>query len=255
MRFKLPRVIPCLLLRENGLVKTTRFRKPRYIGDPINAVRILNEKEVDELVIVDISATVERRKPAFDLLAAIASECFMPLTYGGGIRDLADVRRIIASGVEKVLINSAAINRPDFVEEVAKVTGSASVVVSLDVKKSWTGNFQIFTDSGTKNTQRNPVETAAEMARRGAGEILLNSIDRDGTGKGYDLKLVKQVVDAVNIPVIACGGAGNSAHLLEVVNRAGVTAVAAGSIFVFHGKHQAVLISYPTQQELKAIFN
>jgi len=254
MRFKQPRVIPCLLLRNKGLVKTVKFKNPTYLGDPINAVKIFNDKEVDELVFLDITATAEGRKPPFDYLAEIASECFMPLGYGGGVRDIADVKRIIGVGVEKIIINSYAVENPLFVRQAADLTGSSSVVVSLDVRKNWLGKHQVYTRGGMKNTSLDPVKLAVQMATIGAGEILLNSIDHDGAMQGYDLDLIKQVAEAVDIPVIACGGAGCMSDFAKAIQVGKASAVAAGSMFVFQGKHRAVLISYPTQQELQQTF-
>lgn len=255
MRFKQPRVIPCLLLRNKGLVKTVKFKDPTYLGDPINAVKIFNDKEVDELVFLDITATSEGRKPPFDYLAEIASECFMPLGYGGGVCNIADAKRIVGIGVEKVIINSHAIENPRFVQQAADLLGSSSVVVSLDVKKNWLGKYQVYSHAGTRNTNLDPVKQAVQMATMGAGEILLNSIDRDGTMQGYDIDLIKQVAEAVNIPVIACGGANSVSDFATAMQVGKASAVAAGSMFVFQGKHRAVLISYPTQQEMQKTFS
>lgn len=247
------RVIPCLLLRNLGLVKTVKFKDPKYLGDPINVIKIFNEKEVDELVFLDISATVENKRPPLALLVNIASECFMPLGYGGGIRNLEDVKTILNIGVEKVIINSYAVENPDFVRAAADLAGSQSVVVSIDVKRSLLGKYEVYTRSGTRATGLDPIRFAVEMKQRGAGEILLNAIDRDGTMQGYDLELIKRVSMAVDIPVVACGGAGNVQHLGEAVKLGGASAAAAGSMFVFQGPHRAVLISYPTPKELRAV--
>jgi imidazole glycerol-phosphate synthase subunit HisF len=248
------RVIPCLLLRNRGLVKTVKFKNPTYLGDPINVVKIFNDKEVDELVFLDITATVERKGPPFKLLSEIASECFMPLAYGGGIRTLEDIRTILSVGVEKIAINSYAVENPNFIRAVADLFGSQSIVVSIDVKKSLFGKYELFSHSGTKKTGLDPIKFAVEMERLGAGELLLNSIDRDGMMQGYDLELIKKVADSVNIPVVACGGAHTINDLGDAVKKGGASAVAAGSMFVFHGPHRAVLISYPTPQELKTVF-
>ena len=247
------RVIPCLLLKGRGLVKTVKFKNPKYLGDPINVIKIFNDKEVDELVFLDITATVENKRPPFSLLENIASECFMPLGYGGGIRSLEDVKTILGLGVEKIAINTYAIENPHFVTEAADFAGSQSVVVSIDVKKNSLGKYEVFTHSGCQATGLDPVKFAVEMEKIGAGELFLNSIDRDGTMQGYDLDLVRRVTGAVNIPVVACGGAGNIQHLGEVV-RQGASAAAAGSMFVFQGLLRAVLISYPTSRELKIAF-
>lgn len=247
------RVIPCLLLQKNGLVKTIKFKDPTYLGDPINVVKIFNEKEVDELIFLDITATIENRPPPFKYIAEIATECFMPLGYGGGVRSLEDMKKLFSLGVEKISINSYATENPTFIKAAADLFGSQSVVVAIDVKKNLMGKYEIYTRSGKKATPRDPVNFAVQMAEMGAGEILLNSIDRDGTMQGYDLSLIRQVSQAVDIPVIACGGAGNTRHLGEAV-QAGASAVAAGSIFVFHGRHRAVLINFPTPQELQTVF-
>lgn len=248
-----PRIIPCLLLKSTGLVKTTRFRDPRYLGDPRNVVKIFNDKEADELVLLDIMATREGKEPQFDLIGEIASECFMPLAYGGGIRTVDQVRRLIGIGIEKVVINTAAVENPQLVEEAARVVGNQSVVVSIDVRQTLlTRRYEACTHGGTKSTKRDPVAIAREMEQRGAGEILVNSIDRDGMMKGYDLDLIGRMVEAVRIPVVACGGAGEAADLGRAVN-AGASAVAAGSMFVYQGKLKAVLISFPAHQDLPAV--
>jgi imidazole glycerol-phosphate synthase subunit HisF len=248
------RVIPCLLLRNQGLVKTVKFKDPKYVGDPINAVRIFNDKEVDELLFLDISATNERKRPPLRVIGEIASECFMPLAYGGGIRTLDDIREIFTVGVEKVCINSYAVEDPSFVGKAADIFGSQSIVVSIDVKKSLLGRYEVFTHGGRSNTKIDPVTHAIEMEQRGAGELFLNSIDRDGTMQGYDIELIRKVASAVRIPVIACGGAGKLSDLTDAWKKGGASAVSAGSMFVFHGKHRAVLISYPGQEELKNAF-
>lgn len=246
------RVIPCLLLRNGGLVKSVKFKNYRYVGDPINAVRIFNDKEVDELVFLDIGARAANSGPNFELLADIASEAFMPFGYGGGIRDFDDVKRLYALGVEKVILNTVAHESPDLVSRTADLAGSSGVVVSVDVKKSLFGNYSVVTRCGTSETSAHPVEYAKKMEALGAGELLLNSINRDGTMEGYDLDLVKQVAHAVSIPVVAVGGAGNIEHFKDAVG-VGASAVGAGSMFVFHGKHRAILITYPGYNEFKDI--
>jgi cyclase len=248
------RVIPCLLLKDGGLVKTVRFKSPTYLGDPINIVKIFNDKEVDELVFLDITASPERRRPDFDLLGQITTECFMPLCYGGGVRTVDDVRELVALGVEKVAINTRAAESPEFVRDAADLVGSSSVVVSIDVKRSLLGRYEVVTEGGRRRTGRDPVAFAAEVERRGAGEILLNSVDRDGTMQGYDLELVRRVTSAVGVPVIACGGAGTVQHLADAVRKGGASAVAAGSMFVFQGKHRAVLVNTPAEADLQAAF-
>ena len=244
------RVIPCLLLRGEGLVKTVKFRDPTYVGDPINAVRIFNDKEVDELVFLDILATVEKRPPQIDLIKDIATECFMPFGYGGGIQDVDTAKKILKMGSEKVIFNSAATNL-ELIREAADLFGSQSVVVSMDVKRGRRGKYEVFTHSGTVGTKQNPIQYAKNVEAAGAGEIFLNSIDRDGTMEGYDIELLKSVTSVVNVPVVACGGAGILRHFQEATLKGGASAVSAGSMFVFHGPHRAVLINYPTQDELK----
>lgn len=246
------RVIPALLLRNGGLVKTRGFRDPVYVGDPINAVKIFNDKEVDELVFLDIDASKARRDPNFELLESIAAEAFMPFGYGGGVRTLDQLKRLLSIGIEKVILNTAALENPGFVEDCARVAGSSSVVVSIDVAKGMLGGRVIRVAGGSRRVPGKPDEVAAEMEQLGAGEILLNSIDRDGTGKGYDLELVGQVSRAVGVPVVACGGAGSITHMRDAVD-AGAAAVAAGSMFVFHGPHRAVLISYPEYDVMERV--
>ncbi len=245
------RVIPCLLLQGEGLVKTTHFKDPTYIGDPINAIRIFNDKEVDELIFLDITASREGRGPALQAIRDFASECFMPVGYGGGIRSLEDARQVLALGIEKIVVNTMALRRPELVSEIAREFGTQAVVVSIDVKKRLLGGYEVFGAGGTEKTGLKPVDYARRMVDLGAGEIFLNSIDRDGTQSGYDLALVRSVASAVSVPVIACGGAGSLAHFSEAVNEGQASAVSAGSMFVFHGKHRAVLISYPARADLE----
>ena len=246
-----PRVIPALLLKGQGLVKTVKFKDPKYLGDPINIVRIFNDKEVDELVLLDITATPEKRGPQFDLLKNIASEAFIPLAYGGGIRSMDDVRKLLSIGIEKLIMNTSAVETSSLVREVADHAGSQAAVVSMDVKKNFLGKYEVFTHCGQKKTGLDPVKHAVEMERMGVGEIIINSIDRDGTMQGYDVDIVRKVADAVRVPVVACGGAGNLSHVSEVIKQGHASAAAAGSIFVFQGPLRGVLISYPTPKELK----
>ena len=249
------RVIPSLLIKDKGLVKTVKFNNPKYVGDPINAVKIFNDKEVDELVILDITATAERRKPDFEYIADIASEAFMPFGYGGGIRAVEDVKRLLSMGVEKVIINSKAVEDPDFVKEVADVIGSQSVVVSIDVKKSLLGKYIIYSNGGKKKSNLDLIDYIKKVQSLGAGELFINSIDRDGTLNGFDIELIRTITEQMSIPVIACGGAGRLEDLKEAINKGGASAVAAGSIFVFHGKHRAVLIDYPAVEKLENILD
>jgi len=245
-----PRVMPCLLLRNAALVKTVRFKNPSYVGDPINAVRIYNEREVDELIFLDITATIEARKPPFKLLAEIASECFMPVAYGGGIRTMEDAETIFSLGIEKVAINSSGVEDQPFVTRVSEKYGAQAVVASIDVKQSLFGNYEVYTHGGRKATGLHPVAFAKRMERAGAGEILLTSIDRDGTGKGYDLELLRQVTSAVSIPVVASGGAGSVEDCGKAVIEGGASAAALGSMAVYHGRNRAVLINFPTRKEI-----
>ncbi len=251
----LTRVMPCLLLRKSGLVKTIKFKNPTYVGDPINTVRIFNEKEVDELILLDITATPENRSPNFKLITEIATECFMPFTYGGGVNTIEILDRLFELGVEKVAINSAGINNPEFVTEAAEKFGSQAIVISIDVKRKILGRYEVLTHSSKNKAGLDPVECAVLMEQAGAGEILLTSIDRDGTMEGYDLDLISHVTKAVSIPVVACGGAGELAHFDQAVNKAGASAVAAGSMVVYQGKNRAVLINFPSQAEISTVLD
>lgn len=240
-----PRIIPILLLRGNGLVKGTRFKDHSYVGDPINAVRIFNDKNVDELFLLDISATRDGRVPATDLVQRISDETYMPFGVGGGLQAVSEMQRLLQAGAEKVALNSGAIARPALVDEAGREFGSQSVTVVIDAQRSWRGQYTVCSHSGSRKTALDPVAWAREVADRGAGEILVNSIDRDGTGKGYDLELVRRVADAVSVPVIAGCGAGSYQDFRAAVDSARASAVAAGNLFVFHGPHRAVLINYP----------
>lgn len=246
------RVMPCLLLRNSKLVKTVRFKDPDYIGDPVNAVKIYNDKEVDELIFLDITATVEQKQPNFKTIGEIASECFMPMTYGGGIRSTDDMRRIYNLGVEKIAINSHAVESSDIIKKASGIFGNQSVLVAIDVKKRLMGGYEVFTYSARKGTRMDPVEWAKKVESLGAGEILLTSIDRDGTYEGYDIELIQKVASAVNIPIIACGGAGKIDDFARAVD-AGASACAAGSMVVYQGKGRGVLINFPSQKELREV--
>ena len=244
------RIIPALLIQKGGLVKSVHFKDHQYVGDPINTVKIFNEKEVDEIVVLDISATAEKRPPDIAKIREIASEAFMPLGYGGGITTLDEIKMLIASGVEKAILNTAALNNPALIGEGARYIGSQSIVVSIDVKKNLWGKYKVYGKNGSKDTGEDPVTFARRMEEAGAGELLLNSIDRDGTFQGYDTTLIAAVSAAVNIPVVALGGAGSTDDFGAAI-RAGASAASAGSLFVFQRPHRAVLVSYPTQAELK----
>ncbi|MGX9389285.1 AglZ/HisF2 family acetamidino modification protein [Nitrobacteraceae bacterium UC4446_H13] len=247
------RVIPCLLLSGVGLYKTVKFKEPRYIGDPVNAVRIFNEKEVDEILVLDIEASPKNRGPNFDLIRDIAGECFMPLAYGGGVSSVEEMRLLQRIGVEKVSINTAAFRNPDMIKAAVDALGSSSIVVGIDVKRTLLGKYEVWIGGGRVNTKTDPVGYAERLNELGVGEILVNSIDRDGTMSGYDIPLIKKISDSVDTPVIACGGAGSLADMHDVISRGGIEAAAAGSLFVFHGRHKAVLISYPSRQEMELL--
>lgn len=238
------RVIPTLLLHNKGLVKSVKFKDYKYVGDPINAVKIFNEKEVDEIVLLDIDASRENRSPDINRISAIASEAFMPMAYGGGIKSIDEIKSLFLGGIEKIILNKASIVNPRLISEAAKIFGSQSVVVSIDVKKTIFGKYNVYTGNGKTNTKFSPTDFVKRMEILGAGEILLNSIDRDGTYVGYDNHLIEMVSQVVSIPVIASGGAGSIEDFKNAI-KSGASAVAAGSMFVFHGKHRAVLINYP----------
>jgi cyclase len=246
----MPRIIPCLLIKNKGIVKTVKFTDPKYVGDPINAIKIFNEKEVDELVVLDIMATTEKTLPDFQMVSELAGECFMPLAYGGGIRDISVAGKLFDSGVEKVIINSYARERPDFIKELSERYGAQSIVAAMDVRRDLLGNYILFDHVSRKGTGIDPVSFAQQMQRSGAGEILINSVDRDGMMQGYDLELVRKVSGSVSIPIMACGGSGRLADCAQVIKH-GASAAVAGSMFVFQGKHRAVLISYPETVEIK----
>jgi cyclase len=249
----LPRIIPVLLLENGGLVKTEKFKNPKYIGDPLNAVKIFNDKEVDELLFLDIYASAENRKPSLEFLAEIAGECFMPLAYGGGVRDLKVIKEILQVGIEKVVISSYAIENPSFISEATTLYGSSTIAVCIDVKKSFFGKYEIYVSNGKKNTGIDPVKFAIEMDKAGAGELIVNNIDKDGTMSGYDTELLKRITSSVGMPVIASGGAKDMGDFVSAMIEGGASAVAAGSMFVFHGKHRAILIKYPDQEEINQL--
>jgi len=247
-----PRIIPCLLVKNGGLMKTVNFKIPKYVGDPINAVRIFNEKEVDELIVLDIDATRERREPDYLMIERLASECRMPLCYGGGVRSLDQAMRIFALGVEKIAISTIAVERPEFVSELAEHVGRQSVVVVMDVKKTNAG-YRLFLNNATDATELAPVEFAKRMEELGAGEIVINSIDQDGVMKGYDLELVRLIRPAVTVPITVLGGAGKLEHIQALIREFGIIGAAAGSLFVFKGVFRAVLINYPTPGDKDAL--
>lgn len=249
-----PRIIPCLLIHNKGLTKTVKFKKGKYVGDPLNAVRIFNEKEVDELMVLDIDATVKGTEPNYELIEKMAKECRMPLCYGGGIKTADQAKKIFSYGVEKIAISSLAVEKPEVVTEIAEAVGNQSVVVVMDVhKRKFLGKYELLTHNGTKSTGLNPVVFAKEMQQRGAGELVVNSIDNDGVMQGFDMKLIDVVKQAVNIPVTVIGGAGTLDDVGEVIQKHGIIGVSAGSLFVFKGKYKAVLINYPNPQEKETL--
>lgn len=247
------RIIPALLVRNGGLVKTIRFAEPRYIGDPLNAIKIFNEKEVDELLVLDIMASKEMRPPDFDVIKQFSTECFMPLCYGGGITTLGQAEELFALGVEKVSLQTVTARNVDLITQIASRFGSQAVVASLDIKQSWLGGYQLFwSATGVVDKQwRNHLRRVVDA---GAGEVVLSAVDRDGTMRGVDVNLIRMAADSVNVPLVALGGVGSMNDILEAI-RAGASAVAAGSFFVFHGKHRAVLITYPEYAALERLLH
>lgn len=252
------RIIPCLLLKDGLLVKTRQFNETRYISEPIYAIKIFNDYEVDELAIMDIMASRQISSHSlqsipFDLISKISDESCMPITYGGGIHSLQDIQRLFRAGVEKVCIDTAAVENPNFIHEASQEFGNQSIMVAIDFKKTSAERYEVFIKDGTSPTSLDPIQHAVNMQQLGAGEILLNSIDRDGMMEGYDISLIKQVTSSVNIPVIALGGAGTSGDFVRVLNEGGASAAAAGSMFVYFGKKKAVLINYPSRDEIDTL--
>lgn len=247
------RVIPCLLLRNGGLVKSVKFKDPSYVGDPINAVKIFNEKEVDELVVLDITASREGKGPAFGPIENIAGECFMPVAYGGGVTSADEARRIVWLGIEKIVLNTVALRDMTVVTAVSDQIGASSTVVAIDVKKDLLGRLRVYEAARDRLTDLDPVAHAERAVAAGAGELFVNDVSRDGTRKGFDLDLVRRMTGALDVPVIVCGGAG-SLDDVRAASEAGASAVAAGSLFVYVGKHRAVMINYPQPSVLKALF-
>ncbi|QFG53713.1 AglZ/HisF2 family acetamidino modification protein [Chryseobacterium sp.] len=248
-----PRIIPCLLLHKNGLVKTVNFQDPTYVGDPINAVRIFSEKEVDEIAVFDIDATVKRTGPNYHLIEKLAGQSMMPLCYGGGISNADQAERVLNLGVEKVSLGNAALQNPAVITEISKRSGSQSTVVVMDVKKTASMGYEVFTHNGTNGTGVSPLEFAEIAESYGAGEVIINSIDRDGLMNGFDLELIAGVADKLSIPITVLGGAGSLEHIKEVIDSHKVIGVAAGSLFVFKGPHKAVLINYPSVQQKRIV--
>ena len=250
-----PRVIPVLLLKDLGLTKSIKFKNHKYIGDPINAVKIFNEKKTDELVFLDILASKEKRCISLDFVRKVGDEANMPFAVGGGIRTRQNIRDLLINGAEKVVLNSIAIEKPEFVKEVSEIFGSSTIVVCIDVKKDIFGRERIAYYGGSRLKSIDLIEYSQQIAEYGAGELIIQSIDRDGSYEGYDLDLVKRVSISVTIPVIALGGAGCYSDFYKAVHISNASAVAAGSIFVYHGPRRAVLISFPSQKELSLLFN
>lgn len=249
------RVIPCLLLEGHKLVKTVEFSNSSYVGDPINAVKIFNEKEVDELIILDISASKRNTGPDFDYIQQLASECFMPVCYGGGISTMAEVERLFMCGIEKISINRAAFNNPVLISEIAQRYGAQSLVGAIDVKKTWLSGYKIWNYMSGKFERQTPIEWATKLTQLGAGEILVYDVSRDGTFKGFDLELSQSIARSVPVPVITCGGASSVENCRDAVLLGGASAAAAGSLFVYKGPHRAVLINYPEPKILRNLFN
>jgi cyclase len=244
------RVIPCLLLSNGGLIKTRKFASPKYIGDPINAIRIFNEKEVDELMVLDITASREQRAPDYDLIAQFAGECFMPLAYGGGIRTIEQARQLFALGVEKICLQTAALEDASLISRLADQFGQQSVMVSVDIKKDLVGRHKLYASATGKTLSKDWIDYLRQAVQSGAGEVLLNAVDRDGMMQGMDLVMIRRAAESIAVPLIACGGVGSLADIKAAVD-AGASAVAAGAFFVFHGPHRAVLITYPSYNDLK----
>tara|TARA_Y100000768_G_C23989675_1_gene691414 strand:+ start:3335 stop:4117 length:783 start_codon:yes stop_codon:yes gene_type:complete len=245
-----PRIIPCLLIKNNGLVKTVNFKNPKYVGDPINAVKIFNEKSVDELFILDIDATVKDSEPNYKMINNLAAESRMPLCYGGGIKTKDQALKILGTGVEKIALSSIIFSNPSIITQVSKTAGSQSVVVVLDVKKKrFSSKYQAYIENGSKLEKIDPIIFSSEIEKMGAGEIVLNCIDRDGMMNGYDLNLIEKVREKISIPLTIIGGAGNLKHLADVISNQRIIGLGVGSLFVFKGKYKAVLINYPNPNE------
>ncbi|TGN18282.1 AglZ/HisF2 family acetamidino modification protein [Leptospira idonii] len=251
-----PRIIPSLLVQEGGLVKTTRFGEPRYIGDPINAVKIFNEKEADELTVIDIDASTQHKEPDYRLIERLANECRMPLCYGGGIKNLDQANRILGFGVEKIIVSSLLIENPDMISKMAAYLGNQSVVVALDLKKPmFSKKYEFSIYNGKKKTGRFSEELVRTAIELGAGEILINSIDRDGMMEGYDLDLLVNIQSHCTVPMTILGGAGSIDHIREAIAKLGIVGVAAGSLFIYKGVHKAVLINYPNREVKTDLYN
>tara|TARA_B100000579_G_scaffold435117_1_gene457593 strand:- start:1014 stop:1796 length:783 start_codon:yes stop_codon:yes gene_type:complete len=251
-----PRIIPCLLIENKGLVKTVQFSSPKYVGDPLNAVKIFNEKSVDELIVLDIQSTTKNREPNYKMIANIALECRMPLCYGGGIKTKKQALKIFKLGVEKIAISSAAIDNPKIISEIANIVGNQSVVIVIDVKKrSYSDKYEIFTHNGRKKSSRDPIDFAKQAEQLGCGELVINSIENDGLMNGYDRKIINKIRNAISIPMTVLGGAGKLDDIGKIIKEHGIIGVAAGSLFVFKGKYKAVLINYPNEIEKEKLID
>lgn len=249
-----PRIIPSLLIQDNGLVKTVNFKNPKYVGDPINAVKIFNEKEVDELAIFDIDATVKDLEPNYSLIERIANQSRMPLCYGGGVKTVGQAQKIFGLGIEKIALSSSVIQNPKLITEIADRVGSQSVIVVLDVKKKLFGGYEVYTHNGKSATGINPFQFIEQAQKLGAGEIVINSIDQDGVMKGFDMSLVDKAREKSSLPMTFLGGAGSLEDIKKVIDKHKIIGVAAGSLFVFKGKYKAVLINYPNKSEKVLLF-
>ena len=249
-----PRIIPSLLLQDNGLVKTVNFKNPKYVGDPINAVKIFNEKEVDELAIFDIDATAKGQEPNYNLIERIANQSRMPLCYGGGVKTVEQAQKIFGLGIEKIALSSSVLQNPELITQIADRVGAQSVIVVLDVKKKLFGGYEVYTHNGKKATGINPFDFAEKAQQLGAGEIIINSIDQDGVMKGYDLTLIDKIREKISLPLTVLGGAGSLEDIAKVIEKHKIIGVAAGSLFVFKGVYKAVLINYPTKAEKENIY-
>lgn len=252
-----PRLIPCLLIQNKGLVKTVNFDNPKYVGDPINAVKIFNEKEVDELMVLDINASALNHAPNYELIKILAAECRMPLCYGGGVKTPEQVEKLLSLGVEKVALSSSVTMDPTLVSRIAKRVGSQSIVVVMDIKQvgRWTKRYELTIHNGKKSIERDPFDFAKELEQLGAGEIVINSINRDGTMKGYDMSLIEKFRKELTLPMTVLGGAASLDDMTDLIRKFGVIGAGAGSLFVFKGKYRAVLINYPRPDEKSMLFS
>ena len=249
-----PRIIPSLLIQDNGLVKTVKFKDPKYVGDPINAVKIFNEKAVDELAIFDIDATAKGSEPNYSLIERIANQSRMPLCYGGGVKTIEQAQKIFGLGIEKIALSSAVLNKPELITQIAERVGAQSVIVVLDVKKKLFGGYEVYTHNGKRSTGIDPFQFAEKAQKFGAGEVIINSIDQDGVMKGFDMDLIGKIREKISLPLTVLGGAGSLEDIEKVIQKHGIIGVAAGSLFVFKGVYKAVLINYPTKEQKDQIY-